>query len=81
MSAQKLSISIDDSYVQFVEGYRKRHAHRTRSEVFAEALRLLQSREAETQLEAAYAKSSRTDRLIAAEFGASTGDGLDDEAW
>ena len=81
MSAQKLSISIDDNYVRFVEGYRKRHAHRTRSEVFVEALRLLQSREAEMQLEAAYAKSSRADRLIAAEFGASIGDGLDDEAW
>lgn len=81
MPAQKLSISVHDDYVRFVEGYRKRHAHKTRSEVFMEALRLLQSREAELQLEAAYARSAPADRLIAADFGASVGDGLDDEAW
>jgi metal-responsive CopG/Arc/MetJ family transcriptional regulator len=81
MSAQKLSISIHDDVLRFVEGYRKRHAKRTRSEVFMEALRLLESREAEAQLEAAYAQSAHSDRVIAAEFKASGGDGLEDEAW
>jgi metal-responsive CopG/Arc/MetJ family transcriptional regulator len=81
MPAQKLSVSIDAASMTFVEEYRKRHAEKSRSEVFVDALRLLQRHEAEMQLEAAYAQSAQADRLIAAEFESSAVDGLEDEAW
>ena len=67
--------------MRFVEDYRKKHTEKSRSEVFAEALRLLQRHEHEAELEAAYAQSAPADRLIAAEFDSSSADGLDDEAW
>ena len=74
MGATKLSISLPETLTGFVEGYRKRRGLKTRSEVFEEALRLLQERE----LEAAY-------REAAAEYDESwdtvASDGLADETW
>jgi len=81
MLAHKLSVSIDAASMKFVEDYRKKHSEKSRSEVFVDALRLLQRHEQETLLEAAYAQSAPADRLIAAEFDSTIADGLDDEAW
>jgi antitoxin ParD1/3/4 len=74
MSVAKFSISLPDSLAGFVENYRKKRGLRSRSQVFEEAVKLLQSRE----LEAAY-------REAAAEYdkgweGASS-DGLSNETW
>jgi metal-responsive CopG/Arc/MetJ family transcriptional regulator len=81
MSTHKLSISIDVALMRFVEDYRRRHGGKTRSVVFGEAVQLLRAREAEQQLEAAYAQSAAHDRLVARDFDAALADGLDDEAW
>ena len=74
MSVVKISISLPDSLAGFVEDYRKKRGLRSRSQVFEEAVKLLQSRE----LEAAYGEA-------AAEYdksweGASS-DGLSNETW
>ena len=81
MLAQKISISLDPATMKFVETYCARHRGKNRSQVVSEALRLLQRQEQETQLEAAYAASAASDRLIAAEFSSADNDGLDHEAW
>lgn len=72
MSA-KVSISLRDSLVGFVENYRKKRGL-NRSQVFEEAVKLLRSRE----LEAAYREASaETDK----EWKNTIADGLTDEAW
>ena len=81
MLAQKLSISLDPTTMKFVEAHLKQHKEKSRSQLIAEALRLLQRQEREAQLESAYAQSAVTDRLIAAEFSGADNDGLDHEAW
>lgn len=74
MAVEKLSISIPDSALQFVERYRKAHAIRTRSEVIQEALALLRERELDTAYREASAEfDSDWDRV--------SSDGLADEAW
>jgi antitoxin ParD1/3/4 len=55
MSVAKLSISLPDSLARFVESYRKRRGLKSRSEVFAGAVRLLRNQE----LEDAYREASR----------------------
>jgi antitoxin ParD1/3/4 len=74
MSVAKLSVSLPDSLVRFVESYRKKHALRSRSQVFEEAVKLLRSRE----LEAAYREASMgSDKA----WESPASDGLDDETW
>jgi antitoxin ParD1/3/4 len=74
MGAAKLSISLPDSLAGFVENYRKKRGLRSRSEVFEEAVKLLQSRE----LEEAY-REAETECDPAWE--AVSADGLSDETW
>lgn len=81
MLAQKISVSLDLGTMKFIEAYLKRHSVKNRSQVVGEALKLLQRQEQEAQLEAAYAMSAATDKLIAAGFSSANSDGLDDEAW
>ncbi len=81
MLAQKISISLDAGTMQFIDAYLKRHPEKSRSQVIGEALRQLQRQELESQLEAAYAQSATSDRLIAADFSGADNDGLDHEAW
>jgi antitoxin ParD1/3/4 len=74
MGVAKLSVSLPDSLVGFVEAYRKKRGLKTRSQVFEEAVRLLRSRD----LESAYRDSSREyDKA----WDATAGDGLTDETW
>ena len=74
MSVAKLSISLPDSLAGFVEDYRKKRGSRSRSQVFEEAVKLLQSRE----LEGAY-------REVAAEYDkgweGGSSDRLSNETW
>ncbi len=73
MSAAKLSVSLPESLVSFVECYRKKRGM-NRSQVFEEAVKLLRSRELEAAYREADAKSDKAwDSMIA--------DGLADEAW
>ena len=58
-----------------------RNREKNRSQVIGEALRLLQRQETDVALEAAYAMSAASDRLIAAEFSGADDDGLDHEPW
>ena len=74
MTVEKLSISIPDSALQFVERYRKTHAIKTRSEVIQEALALLRERE----LDAAYREASVE---FDTDWDRASSDGLTDEAW
>ncbi len=74
MAVEKLSISIPDSTLLFVERYRKTHSIRTRSEVIQEALALLRERELDTAYREANVEfDSDWDRV--------SSDGLTDEAW
>ena len=81
MVAQKISVSLDPVTMKFIETYLKRHGRKSRSQVIAEALRLLQRQEQSAQLGAAYAMSAAPDHLIAAEFSGADNDGLVHEAW
>lgn len=46
MSAEKISISLDASLIGFLNRYQRAHALRSRSEVIASALHLLEQAEA-----------------------------------
>lgn len=81
MLSQKISVSLDAGTMKFIETYLSRHNGKNRSQVIGEALRLLQQKEQEAELEMAYAKSAASDRVIAAEFSGADNDGLDHEAW
>ena len=74
MSVAKLSVSLPDSLAGFVENYRKKRALRSRSQVFEEALKLLQSRELEADYREAAAEYDNS-------WEAVSSDGLPDETW
>ena len=74
MQAEKLSISLPKSLVQFVEGYRVTHQRKSRSQVIEEALQLLREKE----LERAYREASQE---VDPDWEVTVGDGLDDETW
>ncbi len=74
MRAEKLSISLPKSLVQFVEGYRVAHQRKSRSQVIEEALQLLR----EQELERAYREASQE---VDPDWEVTVGDGLDDEMW
>lgn len=74
MHAEKISISLSEPLVRFVEQYRIAHQCKTRSQVFEEALDLLRARE----LELAYREA---DQENDAAWEITSSDGLTDEAW
>lgn len=74
---EKLSISLPESSVLFVEQYRKAYSIATRSEVLDIAVRSLFERE----LERAYAEAAREEEQFSA-FESTSADGIeDDPAW
>jgi antitoxin ParD1/3/4 len=79
MYAEKVSVSLPQSLMQFVEEYKISHQRKSRSQVVEEALTLLRERE----LEAAYrdAEAAKLANAIAKDFAPTTSDGLDHEAW
>jgi antitoxin ParD1/3/4 len=79
MYAEKVSVSLPQSLMQFVEEYKVSHQRKSRSQVVEEALTLLRERE----LEAAYrdAEAAKSANAIANGFAPTTSDGLDHEAW
>ncbi len=74
MRAEKLSISIPGSSLDFIEKYRKKHALKSRSHVIETAISVLRERE----LEAAYRDASRE---YDPAWEVTNSDGLPDEAW
>lgn len=74
MSVAKLSVSLPDSLAGFVENYRKKRGLRSRSKVFEEAVKLLQSRELETAYRQAVAEYDKS-------WEAASSDGLSNETW
>jgi antitoxin ParD1/3/4 len=54
MTANKLSISLDEPLVAFLGRYQATHSVRSKSEGIAEAVRLLRERELESQYAAAF---------------------------
>lgn len=74
MRAEKLSISIPESSLEFVEKYRRKHALKSRSHVIEAAITLLRERE----LEAAYRAAANEPGAL---YDATNSDGLPDETW
>ena len=74
--SQKISVSLDQSILTFIDRYATDHAAKGRSAVVAKALQLQQLTEQEGYLEEAYAQSASQDKEIAAEFEATLADGL-----
>lgn len=75
MHAEKVSISLRESLVRFVEHYRVAHHCKTPSQVFEEALELLRARE----LEQDYREADQ--EADTAAWNAVTADGLADDTW
>ena len=76
MYAEKVSVSLSHTLMQFVEEYKVSHARKSRSQVIEEALTLLRERE----LEAAYRDADAGTQLVQ-DFAPTISDGLADEAW
>jgi metal-responsive CopG/Arc/MetJ family transcriptional regulator len=74
MYAEKLSISLPPTLLDFVETYRVARGIRSRSQVIEEAIRVLRERE----LELAYREASAE---VDPSWEGTVADGLDDEAW
>ncbi len=74
MPAQKLSISLPDSLVRFIEDYQKAKGCSSRSQVIESALISLQNKE----LEIAYQKASLE---VEPDWDVTVNDGLADETW
>jgi metal-responsive CopG/Arc/MetJ family transcriptional regulator len=77
----KLSVSIDASLVGFMTTYQAKSGLKTRSAVVEQAVRYLAEREADAELELAYAASAVQDLAMAQEAQATLNDGLGHEAW
>lgn len=74
MHSEKLSISLSNYLVQFIEQYKINHQCKSRSQVIEEALELLRNRE----LEKAYKEASNE---VDSAWDTVVGDGLTDETW
>ncbi len=74
MQAEKLSISLSASLVQFVEQYKEAHQCRSRSQVIERALELLRLQD----LEEAYRQAAEE---VDADWDVTIADGLSDETW
>jgi len=73
-SAQKISISLSDRLLRFVEQYKLEKGCKSRSQVIEEALTLLETAELETAYREASSETDPDWENVAA-------DGLNDEAW
>ena len=78
MYAEKVSISLPPTLMQFVEEYKVSHERKSRSQVIEEALTLLSERELETAYRDA---DDGTPATLAKDFAPTASDGLNDEAW
>jgi metal-responsive CopG/Arc/MetJ family transcriptional regulator len=74
MHSEKLSISLSNYLVQFIEQYKINHQCKSRSQVIEEALELLRNRE----LEEAYKQASNE---VDSAWDTVVADGLNDETW
>ncbi|MBD2504450.1 ribbon-helix-helix domain-containing protein [Anabaena azotica] len=74
MKAEKLSISLPPSLVEFIENYKSNKGCKSRSQVIEEALELLRNRE----LEAAYREASAE---VDSDWNVAVADGLANETW
>lgn len=74
MQAEKITISLPASLVQFLETYEATHRCKSRSQVIELALQLLQ----EQELEAAYREANQE---YDKDWELTVADGLKDEAW
>ena len=74
MQVAKLSISLPETLVKFMEDYKVTHHCKSRSQVVEVALQLLR----EQELESAYRESSQE---IDLDWELTVADGLTDEAW
>ncbi len=74
MQAEKLSVSLPLSLVQFIESYKTAHHYKSRSQVIQEALELLRQRELET----AYQQASQE---VDSDWDVTLADGLADQTW
>ena len=74
--SQKISVSLDQSILNFIDRYAADHAAKGRSAVVAKALHLLQLAEQESYLSEAYAQSASQDKKMAAEFDVTLADGF-----
>lgn len=72
MTIAKLSVSIDQQLLAFLEGYQKKYNIKAKSEVVSEALRLLRERELDSQYAAAMEEWQQESEL----WEVVTGDGL-----
>lgn len=77
MKIEKISISLPKQTMNFVEQYRKQHKLRSRSEVFAKAVRML----SEKDLAEAYRASAHENRKLIEEWDVTSNDGLENEPW
>ena len=74
MHVEKISVSLPQSLVKFIENYQVAKKCKSRSQVIEEAVELLRSRE----LEEAYRDASRE---VDSDRDLTVADGLTDEAW
>lgn len=74
MHTVKLSVSLPDTILHFVDKYQLEHACKSRSEVINQAIKLLQQKELEHYYRLA---SNEVDPT----FDVTANDGLDDETW
>ena len=74
MKAEKLSISLPPSLVEFIENYKFNKGCKSRSQVIEEALELLRNRE----LEEAYPEASAE---VDSDWNVTVADGLAHETW
>lgn len=72
MTIAKLSVSIDQQLLTFLEGYQQKYQIKAKSEVISEALRLLRERELESQYAAAMQEWKQESEV----WEAVVGDGL-----
>ncbi len=79
MANVKLSVSVDQDFLPFIERYQQDHTVRTKSEVIERALKLLRKAE----LEAAYRAAGREwrEHPDAALWENTVADGLEAETW
>jgi hypothetical protein len=79
MPTAKLSISVDETYLPFIDNYQRQHNVKTKSEVLERALELLRR----TELERAYAEAAEEWRNNpdAKLWENTVGDGLTRDEW
>ena len=78
MYAEKVSISLSPTLMQFVEEYKVSHERKSRSQVIEEAVTLLRERELET----AYCEADNGAlTTLTNDFAPTVSDGLNDEVW